>query len=373
MPEVKCQTIVNIIEELAPKKTAESWDNVGLLVGETNQTITKIMVCLDAADWVINEAIEKKVDMIVCHHPLIFNSIKRVNNDTLLGKKILKLIKNNIALYCCHTNYDLAVGGLNDILANKLGYKDFEIIEKTYQEKTYKVVVFVPASYEDQVFTSMTKEGAGYIGKYNSCSFRTHGTGTYRPEEGSKPFFGTIGAFEKVEEYRLETIVSEKSLNRVIREMIKAHPYEEPAYDIYEIETTENKLGFGRMIQLEEKTDFHTYANQVKNALGLNNIKVAGDLNKKIKKVAIMNGSGNKFAATARFAGADVLITGDVQYHEMLDAVENGLCIIDAGHFGTEKFMMNSVAQYLCDKFAQLKFNVDVIESKTNNEIAIII
>lgn len=366
---VKCQTIAGILDEFAPRKLAESWDNVGLLVGDGSQKVKRVMVCLDAPEWVVEEAIEKNVDMIVAHHPMIFSGIKRVNTDTAIGRKLLSLIKNNMALYCLHTNYDIVAGGLNDIFARELGFSNTEILEETYSEKLYKLVVYVPSGYEDKVRDAMCSAGAGYIGKYSSCTFRSKGIGTFQPQEGAKPFIGTKGSLESVEEYRVETIVPEKLLSRVVKEMLKAHPYEEAAYDIYKTENEGRVMGLGRIGILDNEVALSAYAGNVKTLLGADHVSFAGDPKRAIKKVALLNGSGGKYINQARFAGADVLITGDMQYHTVLDALEMGLCVIDAGHYATEKIMIKYIAEYLREKFQELKLDVDVVESSANTEI----
>jgi dinuclear metal center YbgI/SA1388 family protein len=366
---VKCQTIAGILDELAPKRLAESWDNVGLLVGDARQKVSKVMVCLDAPEWVVEEAIAKNVDMLVAHHPMIFNGIKRVNSDTAVGRKLLSLIKNNISLYCLHTNYDIVAGGLNDAFARELGFSDSDVIDETYREKLFKLVVYVPEGHEDKVMDAMCGAGAGYIGKYSNCTFRTGGIGTFKPQEGSKPYIGTAGKLESTSEYRVETIVPEKLLNKVIKDMLKVHPYEEAAYDIYETKNEGQVMGLGRIAELENETTLAIYADNVKSLLGADHVRVAGDPNRAIKKVALLNGSGSSFINSARFAGADVLVTGDMKYHEIVDALEMGLCVIDAGHYATEKIMVKYITEYLRNRFLELKLDVEVIESSANTEV----
>lgn len=369
MGTIKCQTIAGILDELAPRRLAESWDNVGLLVGDGRKSVNRIMVCLDAPEWVIEEAVDNNIDMIISHHPIIFSGIKRVNTDTALGRKLINLIKNDISLYCLHTNFDIVSGGLNDIFAGELGFSSSAIIEETYREKLFKLVVYVPAGYEDSVADAMCSAGAGYIGKYSGCTFRSKGTGTFEPQEGAKPFLGSIGSLERVEEFRVETIVPEKLLSKAVGEMLKVHPYEEAAYDIYETKNEGQVMGLGRIAELERETTLSMFADSVKTLLGVQNIRYAGDPNRRIKKVALLNGSGGKFISSARFAGADVLVTGDIQYHDTLDALEMGLCVIDAGHYATEKIMMKYITEFLKSKFRELKADVDVVESNSNTEI----
>jgi dinuclear metal center YbgI/SA1388 family protein len=373
MGTVKCQTIANMIEELAPKKLAESWDNVGLLVGDGASKVSKVLVCLDATEWVIEEAIEQGVDMIVCHHPIIFGSLKRITADTVLGRKLLKLISKEISVYSAHTNYDIAKEGLNDIFAKRLGFKSFELIQSAYTDKLYKIIVYIPKGYEDKIFNALVNAGAGHIGDYSNCSYRTEGIGTFMPLEGTHPFIGQVGKLETVQETKLGTIVPQSLLNKTIKALIKAHPYEEAAYDIMPLENEGNSLGLGRIGELEQETTLAIYADFVKTALGVDKIRVAGDPNKKIKKVAMLNGAGNKFVSAARFAGADVLVTGDMQYHEMVDAVEAGLSIIDAGHFATESIMIPAMADYIRNKCHANGYNVEVLESRSNKEISVIL
>jgi dinuclear metal center YbgI/SA1388 family protein len=362
-----------MIEELAPKKLAESWDNVGLLIGDGSSKVNKILVCLDATEWVIEEAIEQNVDMIVCHHPIIFGSLKRITADTTLGRKIIKLISKGISVYSAHTNYDIARDGLNDIFAKYLGFKSHSLIETTYTEKLYKIIVYIPKGHEEKIFNALMTAGAGQIGNYSSCSFRTEGIGTFKPEAGTHPFIGVEGKLEAVNETKLGTIVPKSLLNKTIKALIKAHPYEEPAYDIMPLENEGSSLGLGRVGVLEQETTLAIYAENVKTALGIDKVKIAGDPNKRIKKVAMLNGTGNKFVSAARFAGADVLVTGDMQYHELVDAVEAGMCIIDAGHFATERIMIPAMADYLRNKCKDHGYSVDIIESKNNEDISVII
>jgi len=266
---------MNLMEEMAPKRFAEQWDNVGLLIGDGSQTVKKLMVCLDVPQWVVDEAIEQKVDMIISHHPIIFNSLKKINTDTALGRKIIKLIKNNISVYAAHTNYDMVKGGLNDIFVNLMGFEKATVIEPI------------------------------------------------------------------------------KDMN--------LSPQEEGTY------------GLGRLVQLYNTTTLPIYANNVKKQLDIESVKMAGDSNKAIKRIAFLNGSGSKFIRNAKVAGADLLVTGDLGYHEMLDAVEMGLCVIDAGHYATEKIMMKAICLFLVNKFDQIGYDVEVVQSKTNNDPVVII
>lgn len=366
MGSAKSGMIAALIENIAPKRLAEDWDNVGMIIGDGSNPVKKVMVCLDLPQWVLDEALENNIDMIVTHHPLIFNGIKKINADTILGRKIIELIKNDIDLYSSHTNLDVAKNGLNDIFARQLGFNDFSIMQPQNEEKLYKIAVYVPEGAEGKILESLVNAGAGFIGNYSCCSFKSKGFGTFKPEEGSNPYIGERGRLEEVIEYKLETIVPYNSLNKAIKEMKKVHPYEEPAYDIYELKNEGKLLGIGRIGELMNSVTLASYAEFVKKTLNLHSIRYAGKPDTKIKKVALINGSGNKLVNQVKLAGADVLVTGDMQYHQIVEAVEDGLSIIDAGHFGTEKIMIKEVSNYLRRTLHELGYNIEVIESKSN-------
>lgn len=366
MAIAKCGMIASLMDEIAPRRLAEDWDNVGLIIGNGGQEVKKLMVALDLPIWVLEEAIDKNVDMVITHHPFIFKGIKKINTDTNLGRKIIKLIEKGISVYSSHTNFDMARDGLNDIFANQLGLKEFEIIKPSKEEKLYKLVVYTPFESKDKILQSLYKAGAGCIGNYSESSFRVEGIGTFKPQEGSNPYIGKQGKLEEIKELRIETIVPENKLKRVIRKMMKVHPYEEPVYDIYELKNQGFINGIGRIGDLDEETSIESYARYIKEILGLKSIRYAKASSNMIKKVALVNGSGNKFAEQARFLGADVLVTGDMQYHQIIDALEDGLSIIDAGHFGTEKIMIKTIADYLGTSLKELKYDLEIIESQSN-------
>ena len=230
---MRLSNLIEKIENKYPTNLAYSWDNVGLLVGDYEKEVKKVLVTLEANEKVVDEAISNKVDLIITHHPFIFSKINRVNSGDLKGRLILKLIKNDISLYSMHTNFDIAKDGLNDYFMEIMGFKNCEILEETQVEKLYKFVVYVPKTHEEIIREVLGKNKAGYIGNYSHCTFNTDGIGTFKAEDGANPYLGTIGEIEKAEEVKIETIVQESILYKVIDEVVKAHPYEEVAYDIY--------------------------------------------------------------------------------------------------------------------------------------------
>jgi len=361
----KGQNIIQIFERFAPKYLALPDDKIGLQVGTLNKDIKRVMLTLDVLENVINEAIEKNVDLIISHHAVIYKSLKNLRTDLPRGQLYQKLLKHDIAVYVAHSNLDAADNGVNDALINKLGIKNTDTLEDTYLQKLKKIVVFVPESHHDQVLDALSANGAGWIGNYSHCSFNISGIGTFRPEEGTNPYIGKQGQLEKVKEIRIETVIVEEKLNQAIQAMVKAHPYEEVAYDIYPLDLFGKKYGIGRISKLEHSMKLKEFASYVKEKLHLEGLRVVGDLDKSISKVAVVGGNGNDYISKASFKGADVLITGDVYYHNAHDALEQGLAVIDAGH-NIEKFVLENVKEYLEKEFTNKRIDTEVIISEVN-------
>lgn len=366
---VKCQLIMDAMDKLAPRHLAESWDNVGLLVGSPSQTIDKILITLDVTKEVVEQAILDNVDLIIAHHPLIFKSITSIRTDLPQGQVLSSLIKANIGVYAAHTNLDSAEGGVNDALAACLGLQDIQPLAVNSTEKLCKLVVFVPQTHVEVVREALAAAGAGHIGKYSNCAFSANGIGTFLPLEDAKPFIGNIGKLESVEESRIETVMPERISRRVIKAMIKAHPYEEVAYDLYQLMNSGKEFGLGRIGKLEIPMLFSDFAVQVKNLLGVDSVNIAGSCNKLIKKVAVCGGAGAGLLNKAVFAGADVLVTGDVKYHEAQNAIVSGIGIIDAGHFATEQPVLSRVKEFLTSCADQGKWSIIVEVDEINKNI----
>lgn len=364
----KVQTIMNMVEQLAPKYIAEEGDNIGLQVGHPAAEVHKILVTLDIDSRVVDEAIREDVDMVVCHHPLIFKPLKNLRFDTPLGRNIAQLIGNSIAVYAAHTNLDSAKDGVNSLLAEKLGLEEVEVLAPSYTEKYCKITVFVPQGHEDQVRDAMAQAGAGWIGNYSHCTFQTAGTGTFKALEGANPFIGQVGELEKAEEFRLETIVPERIVGKVVKAMLKAHPYEEVAYDLYPLLNEGPSLGLGRIGKLPAPVTLGELALQVKATLCLSNVRLGGDLGGKVEKVALCGGSGAFLFHKAAFKGADVLLTGDVKYHDGQDILAQGMSFIDAGHNGTERIIVPVLAKYLREQATAAKLEVEIVESQVNTD-----
>jgi dinuclear metal center YbgI/SA1388 family protein len=368
---VKCLDIISKLEKLAPKHLAEDWDNIGLLLGNPDQNINKILVTLDVDQEAVRQAISVGANMIVAHHPIIFKGITSIRSDSPLGKMLCALIKNEVAVYAAHTNLDSAVGGVNDILAHKFGLIDTRPLATVYQEKLHKLVVFVPTSHVEEVRAAMAEAGAGHIGQYSHCSFMTEGTGTFLPLEATNPFIGKQGTLEYVKESRLETIIPASLRIPVIEAMLAAHPYEEVAYDEYLLLNQSQNFGLGRIGQLAEPVCLGDFAKQVKHLLRANSINIAGSIDKTIKKVAVCGGSGASLINNAIKAHADILVTGDVKYHEAQQAVAEGLAIIDAGHFATELPVVERISAFLTEEINKNGWQLEVVVNNESKDVFI--
>jgi len=357
---------MNIIEKKIPHFMAEKWDNVGLQIGHPGMQTKKILVAIDLLEEVAVEAIENRVDMIVTHHPFLFNPVKSLREDQFTGKVVSMLIRNKIALYCAHTNLDIAPEGINDVLAKKIKLGDVQILEQTGKRYYNKIVVYVPAGHEDRIRNAMTGAGAGWIGKYSHCTFQVKGTGTYMPREGTNPYIGNRGKLEKQEEYRLETVVPQEITSKVVRAVIDAHPYEEAAYDIFRMENKRDGYGLGRIGVLDKEMSLKKFADRVKKLLELDYLTISGDLNKKISKVALCGGSGGSLIEHAASKGADVYLTGDIKYHQAHQALSFDMAIIDAGHYGTEKISVDILKNFIDKELKKEHGGIKVIKSRVN-------
>jgi dinuclear metal center YbgI/SA1388 family protein len=365
---VKCQKIFEWIEEWADPDLAADWDRIGLLVGSPSDEVQKVLVTLDVTGDVIREAVNENARLIVAHHPLYRDPLPYLRSDLYPASHVYRLIQEGIALYAAHTNLDAAPGGINDILADRLGLVDLDLLLPTGEEGLYKVVVFVPVGYEDKVREAMCSQGAGWIGKYSDCTFQLKGTGTFRPLEGTSPFIGETGQLEKPSEFRIETIVPQKKLNRVLEGMISAHPYEEVAYDIYPLKNKGEKVGLGRVGKLPEPLTLADFARKVKDCLELEVVKVTGDPDRRVSKVALCGGSAMMFLEHALKSGADVYMTGDVRHHGALDALDQGIAVVDAGHYGTEQVVIPVLADYIKEKAKEAGEELTVVVSRVKTD-----
>ncbi|WP_145523462.1 Nif3-like dinuclear metal center hexameric protein [Virgibacillus sp. SK37] len=358
--------VFQLMEKWAPKHLAYDWDNVGLQVGSYHQNVNKIMVTLDVLETVVDEAIQKGVNLIIAHHPLLFKPIKQINFDSPQGRLIRKLIDHQITVYAAHTNLDAAIGGVNDMLCQSIGIQSTSNLIDTFTQRLLKIVVYVPKTHEEEIRNALSDSGAGHIGNYSHCTFQTKGEGIFKPLEGTNPYIGTTNQLELVDEVRIETILPEEKLNKVISSILKAHPYEEPAYDIYPLKNSGKRFGIGRVGLLPQKITLEKLCSQIKKSLNISGLRVTGDLQKEVKKVAVLGGSGEKYIHTAKQKGADVYITGDMSFHTAQDAWQMGLSVIDAGHY-IENIMKKHTVEYLKNELKHHP-SVEILMSEINTD-----
>ncbi|MDN5345218.1 MAG: hypothetical protein PWQ18_1332 [Clostridia bacterium] len=362
----RCSEIIAIMEALAPPELAVEWDNVGLMLGSPAAEVRRVLVCLDVTAPVAAEATARGANLIISHHPLFFRPLKALRFDEARGDLVRRLIQENIMVYSAHTNLDSADLGVSYHLAARLELEDIQVLRPTHQEKYIKLVTFIPEEHEKVVREALTRAGAGWIGNYSDCTFRVAGTGTFRPLAGTRPYIGQEGQVAEVKEYRLETIIPKARLKEVLPALFKAHPYEEVAYDLDPLANEGPAQGIGRIGVLSQAVSLEEFALQVKEHLGAARVNVVGDREHKVKKVAVCGGAGSDIMATARTNGADVLVTGDLKFHEAQAAASMGLAVIDAGHFATERIIVPALVTYLQEQLQERE--VMVLASQKEQE-----
>lgn len=361
---MKCIEIIKYLEQWAPKEIAWEKDNVGLQIGSYEREIKNILLCLDVSPAVIDEAVRKSCNFIISHHPLLFHSLKKISTDNdYRSRTIEKLIKNDITLYSAHTNLDFTREGVSFQLAEKLELREIDFLKKLSSTRV-KLTVFIPEDSFEKVSGAIFNAGGGIIGEYTNCSFRTKGQGTFKGSGKSKPKVGVKQKFETVDEYRLEVLVDSWKLKKVLNEMLKAHPYEEPAYDIYPLGNEHSAYGMGAIgtLPVEMSPDqFLTYTGE---KLNLKNFRFTKGSKKRIKKVAVCGGSCSEYLNDVLKAEADAYITADIKYHTFQEA-EGNILLVDAGHYETEIFSLDEVKKRL-DSYLNKQLKVYKYSKTTN-------
>lgn len=336
MPTLK--EVIAALDSYGPREYIEPGDPSGLQVGDPDQQVSRVGVAVDASVNVVEQAVQSSFDLLITHHPLIYAPLKTLTQDSPTAGLVLRLVRANAALFSMHTNLDVAPGGINDALAEAVGLIDTKPLTITRREQLFKIAVFVPAEAVDKVLAAMTDAGAGHIGNYSHCTFRTQGTGTFLPEENTKPYLGQAGQLTEANEFRLETVCPAKKLATVLAAMQQSHPYEEVAYDVYELANELPGVGLGRIGRPRSPVTIHEFITQAARRLDIDNTRVSsGDLSKPVTLAAVCGGAGGSLYPTAKAAGADVYITGDVRHHEIVDAAAVDIILVDAGHFETER------------------------------------
>lgn len=357
---IKIKNITTAIEEIAPLNYAESFDNVGLLVGDYNTEVMGVLVTLDTLENVVDEAIVNNCNLIVSFHPIIFSGLKKLTGSNYVERVVIKAIKNNIAIYSMHTALDNSFQGVNAKICEVLGLQNKKILIP--QKHTIKkLTTYVPIKNAEEVRLALFKEGAGSIGNYSNCSFNTDGYGTYRGNEDSNPTIGLKGETHTENETFISVIFEKHKEQHILNTLFRVHPYEEVAYDIVSLDNLHQEIGIGMIGELpieKSEIEFFKFLKKTMNAQGIRHSKLIG---KPIKRVAVLGGSGSFAIKNAIRKKADVYITADIKYHEFYKA-ENKLVIADIGHYESEQFTKNLLVDILTKKFP----NFAIILSRKN-------
>lgn len=359
---MKLNVLTAYLESLAPLAYQEDYDNSGLIVGHADQEITQVLISLDCTEAVVDEAVALGCQVIVSHHPIVFKGLKKFNGKTYVERVVEKAIKNSIAIYAIHTNLDHVSAGVNKRIADQLGLINTRILSPK-NNLLKKIITFVPLAQAEEVRKALFAAGAGNIGNYSEASFNSNGTGTYKAGENANPFAGELGKQHREPEVRIETVYPANLENRVLTALILAHPYEEVAYDLYPITNAYSEVGAGLIGELaspQEELDFIYFVKDVMKAEVVRHTVFTG---KKVRKVAVCGGSGSFLLKQAIAAGANVFVTADFKYHEFFDA-EGKLVVADIGHFETEQFTQELLAEIISKKFPT--FAVRLTKINTN-------
>ncbi|WP_396590430.1 Nif3-like dinuclear metal center hexameric protein [Allomuricauda sp. R78024] len=354
--------ITKILEELAPLSHAEEFDNVGLLVGNYNMNVKGVLVTLDTLENVVDEAIKKDCNMIVSFHPIIFKGLKKLTGANYVERVVLKAIAHNIAIYSMHTALDNSNMGVNAKICEVLGIQNPKIlIPKKGTIK--KLTTYAPIANADAVKSALFNAGAGEMGKYSNCSFSTNGDGSFKAGIDANPTIGKIGETHFEKEVQINMIFSFEKEKSIVSALFEDHPYEEVAYEIATLENTNQNIGMGMYGVLDTEMDESTFLQMVKKRMNASVVRHSNLLGKKVKKVAVLGGSGAFAISAAKKAGVDVFITSDLKYHQFYEA-EGQLVLADIGHFETEQFTKDLLVDYLIKKIPN--FAISLSESITN-------
>jgi len=358
---MKIKDITNFLEDLAPLKLQESYDNAGLILGDKNAEVSAALVTLDVTEAIVDEAIKRKAGLIIAHHPIVFSGLKKITGKNYVERTLIKAIKHDVAIYAAHTNLDSITGGVNGKICEKLGLENCKILQPA-GGMLKKLVTFVPVDHANKVREAVFAAGAGQIGNYDSCSFNAHGQGTFRGSDTTNPFIGKKGEQHYENEIRVETIFPDYLQEKVINALVQAHPYEEVAYDIYSLDNKFDQIGAGMIGTLPKEKSETAFLRQLKKTFNTKIIRHTALLDKKVKKIAVCGGSGSFLLNQAIASGADFFVTGDFKYHQFFDA-ENKIVIADIGHFESEQFTKELFYELLTKKFPKFAIHLSEVNS----------
>ncbi|WP_140485132.1 Nif3-like dinuclear metal center hexameric protein [Flavobacterium sp. GSA192] len=359
---MKIKEILSVLEEMAPLAYAEDFDNVGLLVGDQNAEATGVLVCHDALENVIAEAIDKNCNLVVCFHPILFSGLKKITGKNYVERAIIKAIKNDIAIYAVHTALDNHQDGVNKIFCDALGLKKTKVLIPK-PNFIRKLITYTIPENAEKVRNALFDAGAGNIGNYEDCSFNSKGIGTYMGNEHSNPEIGERFEFVESEEIKIEVTFEKYLEPKILKALFKNHVYEEVAYEIYDLQNPHQNIGLGMIGEFENPMDEKDFLALVKNKMQADGIRHSAFLGKSIKKVAVLGGSGSFAIKNAIQSGADAFLTADLKYHQFYEA-ENSLLLADIGHFESERYTKNYIVDFLRKKI--LNFAIILSEENTN-------
>jgi dinuclear metal center YbgI/SA1388 family protein len=345
--------IVDFLNDFASTSRAAEWDNIGLILGERSAPVRRVVTCLTVTPPVVDEAIAAGANLIVTHHPILFRAVQKITDQTAEGRMLLALARAGVAVYSPHTAFDNCAGGINEMLAEKLGLQGIAGLRPIDGTKRCKIVVFVPDSDLSKVSDAMFAAGAGIIGNYSQCSFRLSGTGTFFGLDKSNPTIGKKGLREEVSEWRVEAVCDAATVESAIAAMRLAHSYEEPAFDVYDLRPNRTSLGEGRVGQLPSALSLDEFTRNVRQQLNCGPVQVVGGGAGRVQRVAIACGAAGEFLRDAVRARADVFLTGEMRFHDYLSAQSQGIALVLPGHFATERFGVVALADRLKDQFPQ--------------------
>ena len=358
----KIKEIISVLEEMAPLAYAEDFDNVGLLVGDQESEATGILVCHDALENIIEEAIVKKCNMVVCFHPILFSGLKKITGKNYVERAVIKAIKNDIAIYAVHTALDNHQEGVNKIFSDALGLINTKILIPK-ENFIRKLVTYTIPENAEEVRNALFDAGAGTIGNYDNCSFNSKGIGSYLGTEHSNPQVGERFEFVQCDEIKIEVTFEKHLENKILKALFKSHIYEEVAYEVYELQNQHQNIGLGMIGELKNSMSEKEFLLFAKEKMECGGIRHSNFTGKEIKKVAVLGGAGSFAIKNAIQAGADAYLTADLKYHQFYEA-ENKLLLADIGHFESERYTKNYIVEYLRKKI--LNFAVILSEENLN-------
>jgi dinuclear metal center YbgI/SA1388 family protein len=359
---ISVRDVCSYLESFAPPSYQESYDNSGLITGDSDSEVSGVLICLDSTEEVIMEAKARGCNLVIAHHPIIFSGLKKITGRNYVERAIIAAIRNDIAIFAAHTNMDNVSEGVNRIISDRLGLQDCRVLSPKYG-LLKKLVTYCPPDHAEAVRSALFRAGAGRIGNYDECSFNVGGTGTFRGSETSKPFAGVPGVSHKENEIRIEVIFEKYRQKPVLESLFENHPYEEVAYDIYSLDNQYQEVGSGMIGELPEPMDERTFLEQVKEKMQAGCVRHTPLLGRRLQKVALCGGSGSFLLEEAIRAGADIFISADFKYHQFFDA-DGKIVIADIGHFESEQYTIQLFKSLILKKFST--FAVRLTEVDTN-------